>query len=197
MTRMTDRDTITIPFPLQLHTERLLLRSPEVDDAKAMYEAIVESLPELRTWMPWALEEPDEQKTADHITKAIEAWQAQTKFRIHLFDNVTGQLVGSSGYPRVDLALPAVEIGYWIRTSRVGQGLCGEAVRVQTDYAIKTLGCQRVEIRCDDRNVRSWRVAERVGFTLEGVMRRDCLDCEGRPGDSRVYSMLPEEWGML
>jgi RimJ/RimL family protein N-acetyltransferase len=191
---MGGREPLFIPFPLQLHTERLLLRSPEVDDAQAVYEAVTESLAELRPWMPWASENPDEQKTADNTRQAIQEWQAQSAFRIHLFDRTTRELVGCSGYPSVALDVPAVEIGYWIRTSRVGRGYCSEAVRALTDHAMRMLGCQRVEIRCDDRNVRSWRVAERVGFTLEGVMRRDCLDCKGRPRDSRVYSMLPEEW---
>jgi len=40
----------------------------------------------------------------------------------------------------------------------------------------------------DDGNVRSWRVAERAGFTLEGVLRCQSLAPTGEPRDTRVYA---------
>ena len=191
---MGDDGDKSIPYPLEILTDRLVLRSPELEHAGPLYEAVVESLPELRQWMPWAQEEPAVETTAENIRKAIDEFKAQTAFRIHVFDRESGQIVGSSGYPRVALKVPMVEIGYWIRTSRTRQGICSELVRALTDHAFRAVHAQRVEIRCDNDNERSWRIAERVGFTLEGVLRRDCLDCGGRPRNTRVYSMLPEEW---
>ena len=185
-----------IPYPLEILTDRLLLRSPEFADAAALCEAVMESLPELRPWMPWARAEPTVEETAENIGKAVDEFAAQTAFRVHVYDRATGGIVGSSGYPRVNLDVPSLEIGYWIRTSRTGRGLCGEVVRALTGYAIEHVGAQRVEIRCDDRNQRSWRVAERAGFTLEGVLRNECLDCGGRPRNTRIYSILPGEWSM-
>jgi RimJ/RimL family protein N-acetyltransferase len=52
------------------------------------------------------------------------------------------------------------------------------------------LKAERVEIRMDDHNVRSWRVAERAGFTLEGVLRRDALAPDGRVRNTRVYAQV-------
>ena len=40
----------------------------------------------------------------------------------------------------------------------------------------------------DDRNVRSWRVAERCGFVLEGVLRQQSLTPDGEPRDMRIYA---------
>ena len=51
------------------------------------------------------------------------------------------------------------------------------------------LRARRLEIRTDSRNAASRAVAERCGFTLEGVLRRDALDVEGQPCDSCVYGM--------
>ncbi len=191
---MMDEQKIWIPYPLEIVTDRLTLRSPEVEHAEPLYDAVVESLAELRQWMPWAQEEPAVEKTRGSIERAIDEFRAQTAFRIHIFDRESGLIVGAAGYPRMDFTIPMLEIGYWIRTSRTGQGLCGEAVGALTRYAIETVSVQRVEIRCDNENERSWRVAERVGFTLEGILRRDALDLSGGLRDTRVYSMLPEEW---
>lgn len=85
----------------------------------------------------------------------------------------TGELIGLSGMHHINWTVPAVEIGYWVRTSMAGQGYVTEAVRTITRFAFDVLGAQRVEIRCDERNERSAAVARRAGFTLEGILRNE------------------------
>ncbi|HEU6455225.1 MAG TPA: GNAT family protein, partial [Roseateles sp.] len=57
-----------------------------------------------------------------------------------------------------------------------------------TALAFDTLRAQRVEIRCDVRNTRSRAVAERCGFELDGILRRDALAVDGSVRDTAVYS---------
>ena len=89
--------------------------------------------------------------------------------------------------------MPRFEIGYWVRTSRVGRGYVQEAVRAIARMAFDVLGAARLEILCNDRNVRSWRVAERCGFTLEGVLRSHAREVDGTLRDTRVYARLPAD----
>jgi len=56
--------------------------------------------------------------------------------------------------------------------------------------AFGILGARRVEIRMDARNERSARVAERAGFTFEGLLRQDSIDVAGASRDTRVYSRV-------
>ena len=79
-------------------------------------------------------------------------------------------------------------IGYWVRRQFEGQGLVTEAVGAITRFAFETLRAQRVEIRTDDRNDRSWRVAERLGYRLEGVLRNESRDAYGLR-DTRIYAV--------
>jgi ribosomal-protein-serine acetyltransferase len=51
------------------------------------------------------------------------------------------------------------------------------------------LQARRVEVRMDDTNERSWRVAQRAGFALEGVLRNDSLSPAGVARDTRVYAL--------
>jgi len=98
-------------------------------------------------------------------------------------------LVGCSGFHRVDWSVPKVEIGYWVRTPHSGQGYVTEAVNAITEFAVKHFGAKRAETRMDDRNERSWRVAERCGFTLEGILRHERRRvADGSLGDTRVYA---------
>jgi RimJ/RimL family protein N-acetyltransferase len=90
--------------------------------------------------------------------------------------------------------VPRFEIGYWVRKRFIGLGYITEAVAGLTSFAFKRLGAARIEIRMDERNRRSYRVAERLSFTFEGTLRHDARDVYGHLRNTRVYSMLRAEW---
>ncbi|MNI91389.1 putative ribosomal N-acetyltransferase YdaF [compost metagenome] len=98
--------------------------------------------------------------------------------------------MGSSGLHRIDWQTRKFEIGYWVRTSCSRQGYISEAVAAIADYAIRELGANRIEIRCDSRNTQSARVAERLGFTLEGIIRNDKRDVAGTLRDTLLFSKV-------
>jgi RimJ/RimL family protein N-acetyltransferase len=106
----------------------------------------------------------------------------------------TDTFVGGSGLHQIDWDVPRFEIGYWRRSAHRGQGYITEAVRGITGFAFRTLGANRVEIRCDVRNERSQSVAESCGYTLEAVLRNNGRRVDGSLRDTRVYSMTPSDF---
>ena len=176
--------------PREFETERLTLRAPRAGDEPALRAAMEESLAELRPWMPWAQRLPTPDEQAERLRKTQESWDEGTDYPYYLLQRGSGEFVGGSGLHRFDLSVPRFEIGYWVRTSRVGSGYAAEAVRGLTDLAFDRLGAHRVEIRCNDRNARSWRVAERAGFELEGILRHESREVDGRLRDTRVYARV-------
>ena len=91
--------------------------------------------------------------------------------------------------------LPSFEIGYWARTSETGRGYFTESTAGLVRLCFERLGAERVELVCDPQNVRSTAVAERVGFVLEGTMRRALPGVvDGRPRDKRVYGLVRADW---
>jgi ribosomal-protein-serine acetyltransferase len=60
-------------------------------------------------------------------------------------------------------------------------------------YAFCSLNVNRVEIRAEPSNTRSRAVAERLGFTMEGILRQ-VVNMGDRFADRAVYSLLREEW---
>lgn len=101
----------------------------------------------------------------------------------------TNVLVGSVGIHRIDWAVPKGEIGYWGRRKHLRRGLITEAVRGMTRFALAQLGMRRVECLPDAENMPSRSVAERAGFTLEGVLRHERVAPDGTLRNTCVYSV--------
>lgn len=163
---------ILIDLPEQIETERLSIRWPCPGAGIVVNEAIRETFADLKTWMPWAQTLPSVEESEARARSAHAKVLAREDLPVHLFRKDTGELVGCSGLHPRGWEIPKFEIGYWCRTSCQGQGYITEAVKAITAFGFATIKARRIEIRCDERNDRSRRVAERAGFQVEGRFRR-------------------------
>ena len=181
---------ILLSIPERFESNRLILRAPLQGDGKRVNEAIKESIEELRPWMPWAQEVPTIEESEIVSREGHVRFIEHSDLMLYLFHKETGQFVGGSGLHRIDWQARKFEIGYWVRTSCGGQGYITEAVASITQFAIQQLQANRIEIRCDSRNTRSIRVAERLGFTNEGILRDEKCDVNGILRDTIIFAKI-------
>src|SRR5262245_39862477 len=86
-------------------------------------------------------------------------------------------------------------VGYWLRPEARGRGAATVAVQLIARWAFDELGVQRLELTTAPENVASRRVAERAGFTREGVLRGlQATKNDGRR-DSVMFSLLSADLG--
>ncbi len=185
---------IPIDLPEELHGPRVLLRPFSVEDARAVWDAVEESRAHLAPWLPWVQQcrsADDERAT---MRRMRERWLLREDLAVGIFDRATGRFLGGSGLHRINWEIRAFEIGYWIRVTAEGRGFVTETVQLLTRLAFDRLGANRVEIQIDPRNVRSRRVPERLGFVLEGTLRRYRLSPDGRAADRLIFAMIPEDY---
>ena len=187
-------EPLLIDVPERVLTDRLLLRPPRPGDGAMLNAAVCASLPDLAPWLPWAQKAPSVEDSERDCRRMHAKFTAREDLVFFMLErgagDAEGALVGGTGLHRIAWDVPRFEIGYWRRTGFEGRGLVGEAVRALARMAFDTLAARRVEIRMDAHNARSARVAERAGFTFEGVLRQDCLDVSGAGRDTRVYSRV-------
>ncbi len=187
-------DPILLDVPERLEAARTLMLAARAGMGAELAVVIAQSLAHLRPWMVWAQEAPTAQ-SAEAVVRRMQAdFVARRDLSYHLHarraDGGAGRLLGGAGLHRIDWAVRRFEIGYWVRPDAAGQGHVSEAVQLLCSLAFGRLGARRVEIRCDTRNLKSRAVAERCGFELEGVLRRDVLGVDGQPRDTAVYARL-------
>jgi RimJ/RimL family protein N-acetyltransferase len=187
-------DPLLLDLPPSIETERLILRPPQAGDGPTFHAAVTESLVELRQFLgalPWIAGERTAESAEIYCRNAHANFVARKDLSLFVFDKVSDDLVGGVGLHRTVWATPKTEVGYWCRTSKLGKGYVSEAVAILTRFALEQLGMARVELITDEANHASRRVADRCGFTLEGILRHESRAPDGTLRDTCVYARLP------
>lgn len=167
----------------------LLLRPSRPDDVADLLE--VYSEPDTQRWMGWRYEggTPTEEDIHGNIERAARAWEEGTWAPLGIVEAPTDRVVGG-----VVLRLAGdgvAEVAYFLHSSARGRGLATRAVRLICRWGFDELGLCRIELRAHPENVASHRVAERAGFTLEGVERRPEPWPSGDVFDPVLYALVP------
>lgn len=99
------------------------------------------------------------------------------------------RLVGCLWTRRTDWGARVTEVSYAIAAEARGFGLCAEAVDALAIALILEHAFHRVELRVAPGNVASRRVAEKAGFTYEGLLRNAGV-VRGHRVDLEVWSFV-------
>jgi RimJ/RimL family protein N-acetyltransferase len=181
-------------LPDELIGPRVLIRPVRSGDGAVIFEAVEESREQIAPWLPWVEKTQIVDDSEEYARRAAALWLTREELAVGIWDHATGQFLGGSGLIRINWAVPAFEIGYWLRTSAWGQGYITETVQALCEFAFETLGANRVEIRCDPRNSRSRAVPQRLGFVLEATLRNQVRDGAGELRDTLIFALTPDDY---
>jgi RimJ/RimL family protein N-acetyltransferase len=173
-----------------METDRLLIRTHKYGDGKQINEAMVESIKDLEQWMPWADHIPPVEETEEYVRKSMSNFILREALDYLIFLKGSNIFIGCIGFPRLDWSVPKFEIGYWLRSSFHGNGYMTEAVEYMSKFAFDTLKAKRVEIHVNSKNLRSMKVAERLGFELEGVLKNSAYSKVEGIRDTAIYAKV-------
>jgi ribosomal-protein-serine acetyltransferase len=122
-----------------------------------------------------------------HLEAAVERAGRGETLEWHLFAGET--LCGAIRLKEIDAANRKAEIGYFLGSEFGGKGIASRAVHAVLAHCFGPLELNRIELRCAASNAPSIRVAERMGFTREGLLRHDEY-LNGVFVDQLVYGLL-------
>jgi ribosomal-protein-serine acetyltransferase len=106
--------------------------------------------------------------------------------------DLNGRFGGSIDVKKADWAARTCEISYWSAPWVRGRGLMTVALKILAEWVLSDQGMERVEVRVATENIASQRVAEKAGFTREGIARNAGFTHTGRV-DLVIYSMVAGE----
>lgn len=180
-----------------LETDRLVLQKFNRRDHTTYDKATRASLPELNQWLPWARLDYEHGDTTAFIRESMQAWKEDRAWDYSIrFKDDPERHVGSISMWTVSKLGKIAEFGYWVRSDEHSKGICTEAVGRLLDETFNSLGYHKVTLRIAVGNHASDRVAEKLGFTREGVLREELL-IRGNWVDHSLWSLLDREYRAL
>jgi RimJ/RimL family protein N-acetyltransferase len=172
------------------------VRCWEPRDAPLLKDAVDSSLDHLRPWMPWAHDDPQPLEEKVELLRGFRGrFDLGQDFVYGIFSADESEAVGGSGF-HTRRGEGTFEIGYWIRASRAGEGLCTEATAALTRVGFEVCEIDRIEIRVDPANAASLAIPRKLGYAEEGTARGVFHGPDGKPrqNDAVVFALLRGEF---
>ena len=195
---MTEKlNPILLDIPSELTGDRVVLRALRDEHAADLWNAVEASRETLKRWMPWVNEHNSLDFSREYVRRMQAKWILREDLPMGIWREADKLFLGATGLHRIDWAIPAMEIGYWIRPDAEGQGYVTDAVKLVTAFAFRELRAERVTIRCDRNNLRSAAIPPRAGFMHEATMRLERRDSDGKLGDTELFAMTRADFDLL
>lgn len=129
------------------------------------------------------------------ITDLLNRQTSEGDLPFSVFHLLSGRIAGATRYLNIEPDNRSLEIGgTWYGKEFQRTGVNTETKYLLLQHAFETLGCVRVQLKTDSRNIVSQRAIERIGAKKEGVLRHHMITPEGTLRDSVFYSILDTEW---
>lgn len=167
------------------------MRLMEERDAPAMFAASERNREHLRPWMPWIEVTNCVEDTLTFVKSALVERERGNGYQYVIMEGEN--VIGTLGHHHYNARDHEIYIGYWLDAEYQGRGIMTRACRALIDLTFEHMPIHRMVIQANVENLASRKVAERLGFTFEGVAREAEL-VNGAYRDLAIYSLLDREW---
>ena len=177
-----------------LENARVRLTVLDLSNYKHLVEIAQE--PKLLQYSPSKIDTREDLK--HYVQTAVDGYYHNTILPFIIYDKAQQTYAGSTRFANIDTHNKKLEIGWtWLGHNFQGTGLNTHMKFLMLQYVFETLKFDKVVFRVDERNIKSRKAVEKLGATLEGILRKDTLMLDGFKRNTCVYSILQEEWAEI
>ncbi len=180
--------------PATLENERVKLSLLDLSNYKHLIEIAQQD--KLIQYSPNDISTPETLK--EYVQTAVDGYYHKTSIPFVIYDKQTQTYAGSTRFGLINWKNKVLHIGWtWIGKEFQGTGLNSNIKFLMLQYAFETLEFDKVEFRVDERNMASRIAVEKIGATLEGILRKDTLMLDSFKRSTCCYGILKEEWNTI
>lgn len=171
--------------------DNILLKELELPDAEHIFKAIDSQREYLGEWLPFVEFTKSVKDSLDYVNSVVTMPEEckERQFAIFCGDDFAG-LAGFKGTDRLNRKS---EIGYWLKEEFQHRGIMTESVSALIKFGFSELDLNRIQIKCAPENVKSRKIPQRLGFTLEGIERDSEFVKESLFRDAEVWSLIKKD----
>ncbi|MCR8847928.1 GNAT family N-acetyltransferase [Rossellomorea sp. SC111] len=176
--------------PPTLENEKIKLIPLEIKHSKSLLEA---NDPEIWRYMLREITTIEEME--QWVAAAIRLREQQTALPFAVVLKEQNKIVGSTRLFEINLTQKSCELGStWYSKDHQRSLVNSNCKYLILQYCFEVLGMMRVQLKTDERNLRSQKAIERMGAVKEGVLRKERILSGGYVRNAVVYSIIDEEW---
>ncbi|WP_289044395.1 GNAT family protein [uncultured Olleya sp.] len=133
-----------------------------------------------------------------YVQVALDGFKQNITLPFIVFDKDKQAFAGSTRFGLIHHKNKVLHIGWtWIGKTFQGTGLNSQMKFLMLQYAFETLDFEKVEFRIDERNIKSRKAVEKLGATLEGLLRQNTVMNDGFRRNTCCYGILKSEWNTI
>ena len=169
----------------------IFLKELELDDAEHIFKAIDSQREYLGEWLPFVEFTKTVKDSLDYVNSVVTMPEECKEWQFAVFCG--NDFAGLAGFKGTDRLNMKSEIGYWLKEEFQHRGIMTESVRALIKFGFSELNLNRIQIKCAPENVKSNKIPQRLGFSLEGIERDSELVRDGVFRNANVWSLLKKE----
>lgn len=179
--------------PPILENERIKLVPMEIDHAGPLY-----GINHSETWAFMLLEVKTKQDMDEWVANAVNLREQKFALPFVVILKETNQVVGTTRLYEFNETHLSCEIGStWYGVDYRRTFVNSDCKYLLLKYCFETLGMIRVQLKTDERNVRSQKAIERLGATKEGILRKERILANGYVRNAVLYSITDADWSSV
>ena len=179
-----------MPSPPTLRGAHVVLEPLKLEHTSELWEAASER----ELWRYMTFDVANLKDLEEWIRLRLVAAGAGTAIPFVQRDAKTGQAFGSTSIFDITKHR-AMEVGHtWLGPSHRRTAANTEAKLLVLGHCFETMGAIRVQLKCDERNLRSRAAIERLGAKYEGTIRNQMVLPDGHKRQATVFSIIESEW---
>ncbi|MEO6833854.1 MAG: GNAT family protein [Chitinophagaceae bacterium] len=149
-------------------------------------------------WLNLPIDGSDAEKLRVELGNAIINRAMGNNYPFAIIRQSDNKIIGSTRLFDIFPEHKKLEIGWtWFGEEFWGKGYNIECKYLLLKYCFETLGCNRVQLKTREANIRSQRAITKIGAELEGMLRNDRIMPDGEIKHTLIYSIIKEDWPVV
>ncbi len=177
-------------LPWEIESKDLQLRICQLTDSNELLSLISKNREILSESFPQSSCLESSEQVDSYIADRAHWATDGTAFYYGVRFKNNGQMIGQLQVKRINWESRSAELGYFVDAEYRRRGIASQMIKLVTAELFEIHGFRRLTLRSVLKNEASIKLAEKLGFKREGVLREEFITGKGEIADSVLFSML-------
>lgn len=174
--------------------EHFTIRLVQEDDAEMLYKLFSSNRPRLEDFFAGTVSQTKTyEDTKNYLASVLIRIAADSYYPYLVIDKKTNTIAGFVDVKNIDHNIPKAELGCFIDDGYANRNISFRALSAVCEYFLNDRKFLKLFLRTHPSNTAARKLAEKLGFQIEGTIRRDYKTTSGEVVDLIYYGKLNDD----